>query len=142
MDAWAAELLAVFRKNVPPISETIDGYGKRDSVGIAYSASDIAQVLMAIHGMMEEELGGQGSEARSTYVEVVVPSQVTQGEDLLRMIWYAVWTGIVLHKELIPLISAEHQQAASAFFTRWWAQYTSDMVQSGLAAGWKLPSAG
>ncbi|TKD13155.1 hypothetical protein [Polyangium fumosum] len=140
MEAWATELLSVFRSKIKVVAQAMADRAQKDpNVRIRYTAADLEQFLMSLHAMMAEELDNKGTEALATYMGAVVPSQISQGENLLAMIWYATWNAVTVHAEVVPHISAEHQGPASSYLREWWANYNSEMSRNALQAGWTLP---
>jgi len=133
MDAWARELLDVWKTNIRPLAETfIEKIATNPELTVRYSVGDVEQMANGIYAMMEEELDGRGREVYATYLQSVIPALVMQGEGLPTMVRSVTLNAVIIHQAIVDKISDTHRKAVSEYLMNWWANHNADVTKIAL----------
>ncbi|MDC3954537.1 hypothetical protein [Polyangium jinanense] len=139
MEAWATELLEVWTRNRDVIADTmLDATSNNPYLPVKYTREDLMQIFDGARAMMAEDLGGESSELRDTYMNSVVPGLVAGGQPLSAIAGQIVINAIQLQSVLIPAMSEKHRNQAATFFRNWYCRMCMDTVRIGLEQGAKV----
>jgi hypothetical protein len=137
---WAQELMDTFKARNSEISAMIvRACEQNPDMKGRFTLSDAEQMMLGVQAMMIEELDERGNDVRDTYMNTVIPGIISQGGEanqatmLCALVSQVTFNAVLVYNDLIPRLSAAHQDDASYFFCWWYARLNAEITQVGLA---------
>jgi len=137
MEAWAREVVDLWRDNRVRLAEvTLQAVLQNPNMPVkAYTVEDFLQMVDGTSAMIAEELSGQGSEIRDTWLNSVIPGVLSQGQPLSGVVGQITMNALVIYNQLVPRASEENRAKISTFIINWFAKFNTDLVKVGLEFG-------
>jgi hypothetical protein len=131
MDAWAEHFVAVWQENRVAIAEAVLEAVKRNPryPNKTYSMEDMQQLFDGTLAMMIEMIRGEETEIWDTYMNVVMPGLVAQGNPLSALVGQITMNGMVLHQLLVPRAQEEYRSQVSQFLINFYSAFNSESVK-------------
>jgi hypothetical protein len=139
MDAWAEHFVELWQANRVAIAEAVLEAVKRNPhmPVKGYSMEDMQQMFDGTLAMMVEMIKGEEAEIWDTYMNVVIPGLIAQGNPLSALIGQLTMNGVVLHQLLVPRAREEHRDKISEFLVNFYSAFNSESVRMTYESGAK-----
>jgi hypothetical protein len=140
MDAWAEHFVELWQGNRVAVAEAVlkairgnPHFPVKD-----YAMEDMQQIFDGVLAMMVEQIKGEESEIWDTYMNVVMPGLVAQGNPLSALVGQTTMNGIVLYQLLVPRAKEEYREQVGQFLISFYTRFNVETVKLTYESGVKV----
>lgn len=137
MEPWMAEFFAVWQKHRIEIAQLmLEAIETNPLVPVkGYSLDDALQIFDGVFAMMQEELTQAGTDVRDTYMNVVIPGLLAQGQPLAALVGQATMNAVLIDAFLTPKAKKKYRTEISRYIAKFYMKLNMDMTTIALEAG-------
>lgn len=137
MEAWVDELICVWQNNRVEIAQLmLEAVETNPWIPVkGYRIEDVLQIFDGVLAMMQEELLQTGTEVRDTYMNVVIPGLLAQGQPLDALVGQATMNAVLINALISSKAKEQYRSHIARYVATFYARLNTEMMKIAKEAG-------